>query len=124
MVQAHLFRKSNPDTHYANSIYKCLKQHAAKNCQNVAFFSEDAQFKVPEGEAGYPIATVTRGKKVIVGNNEKFHVADHDVTKLLLIPDAYLLHKIPESNDDLTAEKSCDDIKSGEKSCSGEWYTG
>ena len=76
------------------------------------------------GEPGYPIATVTRGKKVIVGNNEKFHVADHDFTKLLLIPDAYHLHEIPESRDDLTAEESCDDIESGEKSHSGEWYVG
>ena len=124
MVQARLFRKSNPDAHYANSIYKFLKERAVKNRQNVAFFSADAKCKVPVGEPGYPIATVTRGKKVIVGNNEKFHVADHDFTKLSLIPDAYLLHEIPESRDDLTAEESCDDIESGEKSRSGEWYTG
>ena len=120
MVQARLFRKSNPDAHYANSIYKFLKECAIKNCQNIAFFSADTKCKVPVGEPGYPIATVTRGKKVIVGNNEKFHVADHDFTKLLLIPDAYLLHEIPESRDDLTAEESCDGIQSGEKSHSGE----
>ena len=124
MVQAHLFRKSNPDAHYANSIYKFLKEHAVKSCQNVAFFNADAKCKVPVGEPGYPITTVTRGIKVIVGNNEKFHVADHDFTKLSLIPDAYLLHEIPKSKDDLIAEKSCDDIESGEKFCSGEWYTG
>ena len=124
MVQARLFRKSNPDAHYANSIYKFLKERAVRNHQNVDFFSADAKCKVPVGEPGYPIATVTRGKKVIVGNNEKFHVADHDFTKLSLIPDAYLLHEIPESRDDLTAEESCDDIESGEKSRSGEWFTG
>ena len=124
MVQARLFRKSNPDAHYANSIYKFLKERAVRNHQNVDFFSADAKCKVPVGEPGYPIATVTREKKVIVGNNEKFHVADHDFTKLSLIPDAYLLHEIPESRDDLTAEESCDDIESGEKSRSGEWFTG
>ena len=120
MVQARLFRKSNPDAHYANSIYKFLKERAVRNHQNVDFFSADAKCKVPVGEPGNPIATVTRGKKVIVGNNEKFHVADHDFTKLLLIPDAYLLHEIPEVRDDLTAEESCDDVESGEKSLSGE----
>ena len=124
MVQARLFRKTNPDTHYANSIYKFLKECAVKNRQNEAFFSADAKCKVPVGEPGYPITTVTRGKKVIVGNNGKSHVADHDFTKLSLIPDAYLLHEIPESRDNLTAEESCDDIESGEKTCSGEWYTG
>ena len=123
MVQARLFRKSNPDAHYANSIYNFLKEHTVENCQNVAFFSADAKCKVPVGEPGYPIATVTRGKKVNVGNNEKFLVADHDFTKLSLIPYTYLLHKIPEGRDDLTAEESCNDIKSGEKSCSGEWCT-
>ena len=120
MVQTRLFRKSNPDAQYTNSIYKFLKERAVKNRQNVDFFSADAKCRVPVGEPGYRIATVTRGKKVIVGNNEKFHVADHDFTKLSLIPDAYLLHEIPESRDDLTAEESCDDIESGEKSLSGE----
>ena len=74
------------------------------------------------GKPGYSFATVTRGKKVIFGNNEKFYVADHDFTKLWLIPDAYLLHEISESRHDLTAEESCDNIESGEKSHSGEWY--
>ena len=120
MVQTRLFRNSNPDAHYTNSIYKFLKERAVKNRQNIDFFSADAKCKVPVGEPGNPIATVTRGKKVIVGNNEKFHVADHDFTKLLLIPDAYLLHEIPEVRDDLTAEESCDDVESGEKSLSGE----
>ena len=45
---------------------------------------------MPVGEPGYPIATVTREKKDIVGSNEKVHVADNDFTKLSLIPDAYL----------------------------------
>ena len=98
-----------------------MKECAVQNHQNVAFFSADAKCQVPVGEPGYPIATVTRGKKVIVGNNEKFHVADHDFTKLWFIPDAYLLHEISKSRHDLTAEESCDNIESGEKSRSGEW---
>ena len=75
---------------------------------------------MPVGEPGYPIATVTREKKDIVGSNEKVHVADNDFTKLSLIPDAYLLQEIPESRDNFTAEESCDDIESREKSRSGE----
>ena len=43
MVQARLFRKSNPDAHYANSIYKFLKDRDVKNRQKVAFFSADAK---------------------------------------------------------------------------------
>ena len=55
----------------------------------------DAKCKVPIGEPGYPIAVVTRGKKVIAGLNEKLLVTDHDFSKLSIIPDAYLLHEIP-----------------------------
>ena len=62
MVQAQLFRKSNPDAHYANAVYKFMREQAVKNCQNIDFFSADAKCKVPIGEPGYPIAAVTRGK--------------------------------------------------------------
>ena len=69
MVQAGLFQKSNPDAHYANAAYKFMRERVVKTRQNIAFFSADAKCKVPIGESGYPIAVVTRGKKVIVGLN-------------------------------------------------------
>ena len=53
----------------------------------------DAKCKVPIGEPVYPIAVVTRGKKVIAGLNEKLLVTDHDFSKLSIITDAYLLMK-------------------------------
>ena len=76
---------------------------------NIAFFSADSKCKVPIGEPGYQIALVTRGKKVIVGLNEKLLVTNHDFSKLSIIPDAYLLHEIPEK-DELTDEKVDDDL--------------
>ena len=69
VVQAQLFQKSNPDAHYANAAYKFMRVRVVKTRQNIAFFSADAKCKVPIGESGYPIAVVTRGKKVIVGLN-------------------------------------------------------
>ena len=69
VVQAQLFQKSNPDAHYANAAYKFMRERVVKTRQNIAFFSADAKWKVPIGESGYPIAVVTRGKKVIVGLN-------------------------------------------------------
>lgn len=90
-VQDRLFRKSNTDAHYAKAVYKFLKELAAKNGQNVSFFSADAKCKVPLGKHGYVIATETGEKKVIVVTNEKFIVADHDLGRLSFIPEAYLL---------------------------------
>ena len=46
-----------------------MRERVVKTRQNIAFFSADTKCKVAIGEPGYPIAAVTRGKKVIVGLN-------------------------------------------------------
>ena len=56
----------NHDAHYANAVYKFLKQRAIKNRNNVAFFSTSAKCKVSVGEPGFLVAAVVRGKKVVV----------------------------------------------------------
>ena len=80
--------------------------------ENFAFVSADAKCKVQVGEPGYPIAAVARGKRVIVGKKEVFTVGDHDFSKMSLIPDAVLVHDIPETVD----ENQKDEV--------GEWYRG
>ena len=67
---------------------------------------------MPAGEPDFPIASVNGGKRVIVGSNKTFMVGDHDFTKLSLIPEAYLLHELPEPDDSEGSPKV------------GEWYTG
>ena len=57
--------------------------------------------KISVGEPGYPLAAVVHGKQVIVGKNETFQVADHDFSKLSIIPDGILIHKIPENNEEV-----------------------
>ena len=99
-----------------------MRERAVKDRQNISFFSADAKCKVPIGEPAYPIAAETRGKKVTVGLNEKFLVTDHDFSKLSIIPDAYLLHEIPEK-DELRAEKVDDDLLD-KGSRLEEWYFG
>ena len=44
------------------------------------------------------MATVSRGKMVIVGANETTMVANHDSSKILIIPDAVLIHDVPETD--------------------------
>ena len=98
-MQARLFRKSNPDAHHANVVDRFMRERAVKDRRNIAFFSADAKCKLPIREPDYPIAAVIREKKVIVDLNEKFLVTDHDFSKLSIIPDAYLLHEIPERDE-------------------------
>ena len=82
--------------------------------------SADAKCKVSVGEPDYPIAAVSRGKAVIVGKNETFKVGDHDYSLLSLIPDAILLHSIPEKND----EEEEDENTECNKQSVGKWYSG
>ena len=69
------------------------------------------------GKPGFPIAAVSRGKQVIVGLNETFKVGDHDYSKVSLIPDATLIHYIPEK------EEENEEIVTNNSRC-GDWYTG
>ena len=49
------------------------------------------------GEPGLPVAAVERGRRVVVGLNTKFQVADHDFTRFSLVPSGTMICDIPES---------------------------
>ena len=128
IVQARILRKANPDAHYARTVYKFLKERAIKHRLNTVFFNGDAKCKISVGEPGFPLAAVARGKKVIIGSNQKFEVADHDFSKLLIIPDAVLVHYIPEVTEDIIHNSSSDEDERQlieDSTChKGEWYAG
>ena len=96
MLQARILHKNNLDEHYTNAILKFLKERSLNSEKPVAFVSADAKCKVSIGEPGFPVAVVSRGKKVIVGATETAMVADHDFSKISIIPDAALIHDVPE----------------------------
>ena len=94
-----------------------------KHRDTTTFFSADAKCKISVGEPGYPLASVARGKQVIVGENETFQVSDHDFSKLSIIPDGILVHKIPE-NDEEVQDGDGDSLNSIRMSSKGQWYKG
>ena len=63
-------------------------------------------------------------EKVIIGKNEVFKVADHDFSKLSIIPDAVLVHDIPENYEHTTEDESEKELISSSKSSKGDWYAG
>ena len=99
MVQARLLRKSNPDSHYAKAVHKALKRRAIKNRENLTFISTDAKCKVSIGEPDYPVAAVSKRRRVIVAVNQVMKVAMITTLPRYIIPDAYLLH-VPEDDSD------------------------
>ena len=74
-----------------------MKERAMAHRDTSALFSVDAKCKVSVGEPDFPIASVTKGKKVILGINQSFEVSDHDFSKISIIPDAVFVQKSPEN---------------------------
>ena len=66
------------------------------------------------------MAAVARGKQVIVGENETFQVADHDFSKLSIIPDGILVHKIPENDEEVQEDGDGDNLNSIRMSSKGQ----
>ena len=75
-----------------------MKERAMAHRDTSTLFSVDAKCKVSV-EPDFPIASVTRGQKVIVGINQLFEVSDHNFSKISIIPDAAFVQKIPENKE-------------------------
>lgn len=89
MVQTRQLRKSHPDSHYAAAIFQYQREMAVRLKPHSIFVSLDDKHRVSVGEPGYPVATVERGKQVLVACNQDFLVADHDLLSSVWYP---LLH--------------------------------
>ena len=124
VVQARILRKTNPDADYAMAVYNFLKKRSIKYNADAVFFSADAKCKISIGEPTFPLQQFLAGKKVIIGKNEVFKVADHDFSKLSIIPDAVLVHDIPENYEQITEDESEKELISSSKSSKGDWYAG
>ena len=66
MVQKHQLRKYHEDAHYASALFQYQKEMAIKYRSHATFVSLDDKHNVPVGKQGYPVASVERGKKVLV----------------------------------------------------------
>ena len=59
----------------------------AISVQDLAVFvSLNDKHRIKIGEPNYPVAAAERGRRVLVGPNETFEVADHDFTKFQSFP--------------------------------------
>ena len=81
-VQPCILHRNNPDECYVNAILKFLKERS-QNSKKLLFFLW-AKSEVPIGEPDFPVAAVSRGKKIILVANETVMVADHDSSKILI----------------------------------------
>ena len=107
MVQAQLFQKSNPDTHYAHAVFKFMREWAVKNHQNIAFLAQRQNATYLLGNMDISDCSNNKAEKSYCWSQWK--VTNHDFSKLFIIPEAYLLHEIP-GKDKLMDKKVDDDL--------------
>lgn len=96
MIQAQQFRKSHEDSHYAATVFRYQRELAVRFRSNSHFVCMDDKHRIKVGEPKHPVAATDRGRRVIVGLNETFKVADHDFTKFGIIPSVTFVVDIPE----------------------------
>ena len=98
MLQQQNIRKSSPDDHYCNAVFKYAKQLAIKFSDHCAFICTNNKCKIKVGEPNFLVAAAARGKQVLVSKKQVFQVADH-MSSITLIPTVALPHDIPDEVD-------------------------
>ena len=63
LVQAKLFRKNNPDSHYYNAIYNFMKERAMTHKDTCTLFSVNAKCKISVGELDFPVVPLKEAKR-------------------------------------------------------------
>ena len=96
MVQSRQLRKSHDDAHYCAALFRYEREQAILLRDNSMFACLDDKHRIPVGEPGYPVASVERGRRVIVSRNTDFLVADHDFTRFSIVPSVTLFVDIPD----------------------------
>ena len=96
MVQSRQLRKSHDDAHYCAALFRYEREQAILLRDNSMFACLDDKHWIPVGEPGYPVASVERGRRVIVSRNTDFLVADHDFTRFSIVPSVTLFVDIPD----------------------------
>ena len=66
MVQQRQFRHTHTDAHYCAALFRYLKQYALKLHEHALMACLDDKHRIKVGEPGLPVASVERGKKVLV----------------------------------------------------------
>ncbi len=106
MVQTRQLQAYHLDIHYTLALFYYKKEFAVKfsKITNLIFLDDKYRYKV--GESEFPVATIDRRKKIIISKDITFAVANHDFTKIEIIPSVIMIYNIPDLiNSDFYTEK-------------------
>ena len=100
MVQQRQLCHSHVDSHYAACFFRYIREYAIVCHDFRNFVCLDDKHRIKVGEPDVPVASVERGRQLLVSRNERMLVADHDFTKFSLIPSVIFHLKIHEEISD------------------------
>ncbi|XP_074641196.1 uncharacterized protein LOC141898942 [Tubulanus polymorphus] len=90
-------RHDHPDVHYCHAMFKYLREMAIMFRNLCVMVCLDDKHKIKLGEPKFLVAACERGRQVLVAGNKLFEVADHDFTKMGIIPSVTLKINVPKS---------------------------
>ncbi|CAB4385605.1 unnamed protein product [Rhizophagus irregularis] len=93
-VQSWLLRKNSDDAHYCAALFRYLREFCIQYHQWTCLISADDKHKIPIGE-DVAVSTGVRNRRSMVAQDSILAAADHDFTKLSLIPSVIFFISIP-----------------------------
>ncbi|CAG8806196.1 6163_t:CDS:2, partial [Gigaspora margarita] len=91
-VQGRMLQKSSEDTHYCAALFRYLREFCIQYRQWACLISADNKHKIPIGEE-VVVSTDVRNRCSIVTQGSILAAADHDFSKLSLMPSVYVSYK-------------------------------
>ena len=95
-VQTRSMHRDHPDAHFCVALFKYIREFSILNRKHVALFCEDDKHSVSIGEPGHALASVDRGRQVMVLGDKSTTAADHDFHTFKVIPSVIFSIDIPE----------------------------
>ena len=90
IVQKWQFRKTRPDSHNADAVFRYIWEYSVCLCSEWMFVCLDDKHRIKIGEPGLPVAAAGWGRCVMVSLDKEFNVGGHVFTKFSLIPSVSL----------------------------------
>ncbi|CAB4376372.1 unnamed protein product [Rhizophagus irregularis] len=93
-VQSRLLQKNSDDAHYCAAFFRYLREFCIQYHQWTCLISADDKHKIPIGEE-VAVSTGVRNRRSLVAQDSVLAAADHDFTKLSLMPSVIFFISIP-----------------------------
>ena len=83
--------KAHDKVHYAWAVYEYVREYITSIPDLASFIHTNDKHKT-FAEAGFPVAALPCGRRMLVGKNEVLQFTDHDFSNLSSVPTIILIY--------------------------------